>query len=512
MSAKKKNDFDKLNKIEKKYRLYSDIYNKYLSKINNESLSDKDLFLASIKLELAFSLRNLAFSQLFLGLNELKPIFQRRFIEALALYSYYENGLLEDVNLHIFKLKAKNREVGEKERAKIKKAILFCKKGDIAKAICENKFLYLHGTTDQVFKFSNLIKDIKLENLNKFDDHDFYFFYSLFSIFIHHPIVYRDFYKRFPNLNGLDIGNYIFKEDIKEITRLNTPSVDYKIDEYGPLFDSLHDVESELLKLDINLLKNEESFLSHSFISLFNSFFLNFAYSLVFENYEEMIVPLRSFLEKISIFYRLFSFDKAKAYKIYDLYYEGIIYSSVNYDYQISNNETLHEEELKEVYKIYKNEFKEKDNYYDFKEKIVKNPSYLIFLKKYTYSNQVKTFLNNFMKEDANELFKLYQASVDLNHASGFLGFKNNNEYKKATNVIFKLISKILNSYQQFLNKINDFSLENSEYSKEIEFIIEDLNDSFEEFGFHFKDIYGGNNEKFDLDIDIKNILDFFED
>ena len=116
------------------------------------------------------------------------------------------------------------------------------------------------------------------------------------------------------------------------------------------------------------------------------------------------------------------------------------------------------------------------------------------------------------MKEDANELFKLYQASVDLNHASGFLGFKNNNEYKKATNVIFKLISKILNSYQQFLNKINDFSLENSEYSKEIEFIIEDLNDSFEEFGFHFKDIYGGNNDKFDLDIDIKNILDFFED
>ena len=79
-------------------------------------------------------------------------------------------------------------------------------------------------------------------------------------------------------------------------------------------------------------------------------------------------------------------------------------------------------------------DFKEKDNYYDFKEKIVKNPSYLIFLKKYTYSNQVKTFLNNFMKEDANELFKLYQASVDLNHASGFLGFKNNNEYKASKN------------------------------------------------------------------------------
>lgn len=514
MAKKKKQKTKRLFKDERLYRAYSDIYNFYRSKINEKGISNEDLFLMAIKIELAFCAKNIYLDRFFLTNYLLVPLYLRRAIEAIALYNYFINKNFEPVNLQVFKLYAKGVNVGQKELGDIKKRLMLGKKVDAKKAM-ENKFLYLSGTSSNEFKFSNIIKEIDLNKLGNFDI-DFEKDYLNLSLIIHYSIdealknyIVEKYLKKILD-KYLNLFDYIFKDELKEISRLNEPLIFSD----GPTLIAINklfgDFSNDISFFSLLISHTSKNPFCADLLHLYYEYIRSFLYLLVNDKYEEIVFSLKTFLEKLSIFGKLLSFDKVEAQKRYDYYLEALTLSLTSTDL-----DKCFDTEIKNLYEKYKKEFNFKRNIYDFKNLLVTSPSYFIYGKTISFSNEVDFFLTTYCLENKEYLTKLYRYSVGISHCTGYLGFEDEKDFKNAALKVVDFVFKFSRKILKIIQDENKFSIEDIEnYSRGYDKIYDDFSETINSLYNIIKDKFNIEEAKDDIEIDFNdgNFLKIFGD
>ena len=361
----------------------------------------------------------------------------RRLLECSAYYIPYIEKKLEKINLQVFKIQAQNREVGEKEAIKFKKALKL-KKCDINDAIKNNNFLFLHGVYASEFSYRNFINETYDKNNNEMT-----FIYDYLSLRTHQTSVDL-FDKKFHILDTQlinDIKRFcpkVLSDSLKKIKQL--PKI------------SLIDTEKEMLKKDeglivalnnalvsfLELIGNSELQYFSCFIDLVWSFIYSSLFLLNLESYRGVVATFKPFIEKVAVLNSLLKMkpnEANQAYKDYNLCSVYVVYNSM-VKMKLINENSL-DNDLRNIYLKHFSQGN-KDAYSSFKIKIESNPSYVITRRVENYSSSVERFFTDNFTKDKKELMEAYLESVILSHCDGFLVFRHEKDYTDYAKIVVK--------------------------------------------------------------------------
>ena len=434
----------------------------YLSSILDKgiNLDNVTFFKQSLTYELTFFYMNFVFSLLFEFSSSVTYNFVRSFLISIGILGLSSNPeRFDNTNYELYKDIALNSNLSDKKMDKICKKFKISKKA-VKKCFNFSSMFYLFGADISSLESRSIVNKI-------FTSDEEIYLYDAISLFIHNlNITY--------NLYGFECSKYKVEKTKKldnslfNLGRKFEKTFEKRIEK--PLLNNVDDQINNLKKTIFNLeefkdvltpINKEISFYLIDIFDIIMPMYRTLLMLFTYKNYLGIVFSFKPLIENLVMIYFL-SKNNLEDCAIRLEYYDILTtYINTKDNIEIENivkgkNDSfvsIIDDSYKKYYKKFINY-----NFYDFKNIIFSDPTYLLLLNRDSITGRVERLFSELLtKEDSAYMKNIYTKSIRLGHNDGFLYFYKDKYEEMSISIVDTINAVVDGVIDNTLFNVNKF-------------------------------------------------------